>query len=363
MAKIFFIILVFQVPKGEVRMTLEAIEDYGVYTKTEIVELKNIKAPEIEPFIKARLSKFGSVQTNDFLNALIITDYEPKLKDLVNLIKELDKKGIKEFVRLETEIIPVKHVLPSSVAQLLESRLSPDGIIQFNDELNILIVTDVKSKIEDVKRILQFLDFPPPEILLYGRVIEMEEKDGKELGVDVFGILEKSYINTRYEKTYTPPLKQEEYFLGIGNQAEIIKNIQQLILKEKAKVVSEFNIKVLNNKEGKFALPPYFNLTTIPQIGSEGSITLKLKIVAGLGKELVFPHFTQKLGDTLFTTIRVKDKDTLLIGGIKIEKETKEIRGVPLLSEIPLLGYLFKREIKTKTEKNLIVIITPHIIK
>ena len=55
----------------------------SIYAKTEIVSLKNLTASEIEPFIKSRLSKFGAVQINDAANLLIITEREPKLKDLV----------------------------------------------------------------------------------------------------------------------------------------------------------------------------------------------------------------------------------------------------------------------------------------
>ena len=59
----------------------------------------------------------------------------------------------------------------------------------------------------------------------------------------------------------------------------------------------------------------------------------------------------------------VKDGETITLGGMKIDIVDTEDNGIPLLKSIPVLGYLFKREVKTHTIKDIAVIITPHIVK
>lgn len=63
------------------------------------------------------------------------------------------------------------------------------------------------------------------------------------------------------------------------------------------------------------------------------------------------------------TTVVVKDNQTVVIGGLMEEKEEENIYKVPLLGDIPLLGWLFKSKSLKKKKTNLIVFLTPHIVK
>ncbi len=62
------------------------------------------------------------------------------------------------------------------------------------------------------------------------------------------------------------------------------------------------------------------------------------------------------------TTVVVKDKQTVVIGGLMQEKEDTTIRKMPLLGDIPILGWLFKSKSSTKGKTNLLVFLTPHIM-
>ena len=63
------------------------------------------------------------------------------------------------------------------------------------------------------------------------------------------------------------------------------------------------------------------------------------------------------------TSVVVKDNQTVVIGGLMEEKEEENINKVPLLGDIPLLGWLFKSKSLNKKKTNLIVFLTPHIVK
>ena len=63
------------------------------------------------------------------------------------------------------------------------------------------------------------------------------------------------------------------------------------------------------------------------------------------------------------TKVRVKDGETIVIGGLLQKNETTTRRKIPLLGDIPILGYLFSRTDKRVDEVETMVFITPHILK
>ena len=63
------------------------------------------------------------------------------------------------------------------------------------------------------------------------------------------------------------------------------------------------------------------------------------------------------------TNLIIKNGETIVIGGIYTETDSESEGGVPWLSKIPVLGWLFKKETKTKDKTELLIFITPRIIK
>jgi general secretion pathway protein D len=63
------------------------------------------------------------------------------------------------------------------------------------------------------------------------------------------------------------------------------------------------------------------------------------------------------------TTVLVKSGDTMILGGIIQESNTRNVTKIPLLGDIPLLGYFFKYVSEQKTKTNLLIMLTPHIIQ
>jgi general secretion pathway protein D len=65
----------------------------------------------------------------------------------------------------------------------------------------------------------------------------------------------------------------------------------------------------------------------------------------------------------IVSTIRLKDGYSVLLGGLITSEDSFRVNGVPILKEIPLIKYLFSSKEKISNKKELIFIITPHIIK
>ena len=108
-------------------------------------------------------------------------------------------------------------------------------------------------------------------------------------------------------------------------------------------------------------------LQITPQITSEDNVRLELKqeisdvtTTAGLDANKVGPSTSKRAADT---TVVIKDRQTMVIGGLIRDNVTSSTSKVPFLGDIPILGWLFKYK-TSKTEKtNLMIFITPYIIK
>jgi len=101
-----------------------------------------------------------------------------------------------------------------------------------------------------------------------------------------------------------------------------------------------------------------------PQISNDQMVTLDLyqeiKAVSGYTETAVKnPKFTKR---DIKTVVRVADNQTIVIGGLVSSNKTKNINKIPILGDIPILGFLFKKKSTAVTKTNLLVFITPHII-
>ncbi len=104
-----------------------------------------------------------------------------------------------------------------------------------------------------------------------------------------------------------------------------------------------------------------------PTINDEKTVVLELEQeVSDEGPNVTvgsegtsFPSFTTTKTKT---SIIVPNKQSIVIGGIMEEKETEDYQGIPILSSIPLLGNFFRYTVEAVTKKELIIIITPHVI-
>jgi general secretion pathway protein D len=109
------------------------------------------------------------------------------------------------------------------------------------------------------------------------------------------------------------------------------------------------------------------SLEITPQITSDDSVRLEINqeisaviSTAGLNPNTVGPSTSKRSAST---TVVVKDRETMVIGGLIRDNVSSSTMKVPLLGDIPILGWLFKYK-TTKVEKvNLMIFITPYIIK
>ncbi len=196
------------VQKGSMQLNLELADPAGTDTVTDTVELKHIQASEVEPFIKARLSRYGTVQVNDALNMLIITDMDNKVKDLIKIVKKLDSPKLKDYLRLDTVVLSIKNTQAYKLINLIRDKLSSSAIVRVDGDLNALIITDLKSKIDNAKAFVAKLDVPVKQVSIEMKVVELNNGSDSKLGFDWRSILKSAQatinsLSTRQSQPFT----------------------------------------------------------------------------------------------------------------------------------------------------------------
>jgi type II secretory pathway component GspD/PulD (secretin) len=98
-----------------------------------------------------------------------------------------------------------------------------------------------------------------------------------------------------------------------------------------------------------------------PIINTDGYITTTLhterSVITGFVQQ--FPILNKRSADS---TLRVKDGETIVLGGMIDDETTKSISKIPLLGDIPVFGVLFKNVNNTKLHNEVVFLITPHIV-
>ena len=386
--------------KGTLNLAVQVEDELGYDTVSQVVELKHIKASEIEPFIQARLSRWGAVQVNDALNMVIITDKKPKLNDLVALVHQLDSPKLKEFVRLETVSIPLNYTDPNSVKGLISPQLSQEGSMIVDSSHNALVITDLSSKIDTIRGMLEKIDVFIPQVEIEAGVVEISDDYMSKVGIDwsalrtldSTGSLSTSGQNTHDNFTNTttspPPYtnntsdssnQQNWSFNGTLNFNKFFDLINVLSNKNQADVLTKTRVITANNQPGVITAgqrvyyrsvggspPPSENQSTggltvniLPQIGQGDAILLSIN--ANLDDLTGWspagnPIFENRSAQSKVT---LKDGETFVLGGMMKTTEIETEGGIPVLKDI--LPFIFSAKSKTKVKRDVLILLTPHI--
>ncbi|MFN7170088.1 MAG: secretin N-terminal domain-containing protein, partial [Candidatus Omnitrophota bacterium] len=280
--------------------------------------------------------------------------------------------------------------------------LSEYGKIIADSRTNSVIITDIPAQFPIIEEALAKLDEATPQVMIEAELLETTLGTIDKLGIewaDTIGVYTGPKLTTKF------PFRKHDFpegmdktsgmaygTISLANFSAALKLLEQ---DSETKILARPRILTLNNETAEINITAKTAVATIttvqgvvgttgiqttsaeridtgivlkvtPQVNKDGYITMALqpsvttpvKSQFFTTAEFVDPHKRE-----VKTTVRVKDGDTIVIGGLISTEDKETIKKVPLLGDIPLLGYLFKNRSKDKTDKELIVFITPHIFK
>jgi len=302
---------------------------------------------------------------------------------------------------LVTEYLPLNYSKGADVTLQLEPLLSKRGKLRADGRTNILMVRDTPSHLQQIRQLLEVLDIPTAQVMIEARIVSITNKAIKELGIQWGGMYTGKFGsgNTKtvniggsaaggsFDNTMINlpvPAASSALTFGISKLNSFAFNVRLSALEQKDLVntLSNPRVMVLDNHKAKIGQGkeiPYksadvdnpdtefkeaeLSLEVVPHVTKNGEITLELEISndsQGENTEQGEPIInTQNVN----TTLLIKDGETAVIGGIVLDNTIKQKDGVPGVSKIPLFGKLFQHDVKNVERGELVVFITPTIIK
>lgn len=290
-----------------------------------------------------------------------------------------------------------------------------DVKVTSDKENNSLIITASKQDFEVVKTILKKIDIPRDQVFVKAVIMEMYASNTISWGVDYYtfadGTNGAGRVGFRSSKNIAgllDPSSDSGAILGfgsgktvsinVGGAATEVPSLTGLIrfLKSNAggNILSTPQLTALDNEEAELEVGENVPVsqenastgTTVTSGVKREDLTIKLKITPFISPDtdsvrMKIEQDVKQLSDTpvkaaelakisvatskrrIKTAIVVNSGDTAVLGGLMSDEETENISKIPVLGDIPILGWLFKGKRKQKIKKNLMVFITPQIIR
>jgi general secretion pathway protein D len=261
-----------------------------------------------------------------------------------------------------------------------------DGIVA-NDIDNSLIVRGTPEAIEFIRRILRFLDIAPKQVLIRAEFVTVTRNDAEKFGID----WNLARVNLQTGTTrVSRPLRAHLRQLCVGEP--LVANLRAQLSQGRGRVVNAPIVVTQNNSpatvvfsttdyvEQQFVvfnqagqpttftqpipIPVPTQLTVTPRINADGTITLALfPQVSTVGRVRVgardLPRFDTQF---VFTVRRIRNGETMVLGGLVTRSDNSATTKVPLLSDLPVIGQFFRSRDRAIVENELLIFVTATIL-
>lgn len=334
------------------------------------------------------------------------------------------KKQVAELAPLRKDVIQLNYAKASDIAKIYEDNdskgtLKDDmrGSVIFDDRTNTLIVTLTQERIDELRRIVTQLDIPVRQVMIEARIVEANVDFDKSLGVrwggnfwsgdkwnswgkdGKLGVEENDDGGTvgRFPGLRTSPVNSPFVDLGaaaatsgfgIGFVTDNVILDLQLSAMEKTgsgEVVSQPKVVTADKETAKIlkgSEVPYqeasssgatstsfkqaaLSLEVTPQITPDNRVIIEVKVTKDA------PDFSQAAAtggvpsinkNEVNAKVLVADGETIVIGGVFSNTQSKSVDKVPFLGDLPYLGRLFRRDLVQDKKSELLIFLTPRIM-
>lgn len=291
---------------------------------------------------------------------------------------------------INSEVIKINWINVDEALNSLPDAFPRTNIKILKDQ-NALAIVGTQQLIDKIKEYIYQIDKPAPQIMIEALIVDYSTSFGTELGLQE-GKYQEGHLNLNLFPDAVIPLPLT-YKSGKLDK-EFAVSLRALVNEGKATIRANPRIATLNGREASIdVLTMYryreqrYNEATgrlepvgVPRAVETG-IKLKIKPWVTASNEInidVSPEVSDKTGETevsagggalpitserrIQTTIRVKDGETIIIGGLVQSKKSESEARTPILGRIPIIGYLFKKLSKGESQSQLVIYITPHIL-
>ena len=323
------------------------------------------------------------------------------------------QQQVSDLAPLRTEYVQVDYAKASELADILKSDkstlLSERGNVTVDERTNTLLIQDTADNIENARRLISRLDIPVRQVLIESRIVIATDDFNKELGVrfgvdrdttnnDGQGVILGGNSDAITNLGNNQALGTERFNVNLpaNNPAGSIGlalaklpfgtllelELSAMQAEGRGEVVSSPRVITANQKEAHIEQGveiPYqeasssgatsvsfkkavLSLSVTPQITPDDRIVMDLSVT----KDQVGQIFSGVPSiDTreVNTQVLVDNGETVVLGGIYEQTKNDQVTRVPFFGDLPLVGALFRSKIQKNNKSELLVFVTPKVVK
>ncbi|KPW70243.1 Type IV pilus bioproteinsis protein PilQ [Pseudomonas syringae pv. coriandricola] len=313
-------------------------------------------------------------------------------------------KQIAELAPLRRELLQVNYAKAADIAKLFQSVTSAEskaderGSITVDDRTNNIIAYQTQDRLDELRRIVSQLDIPVRQVMIEARIVEANVDYDKELGVRWGGATNTSGDSnwstgtsaggsTANSSTFVD-MGAANATSGIGlgfltNNTMLDLELTAMEKTGNGEIVSQPKVvtsdketaKILKGTEVPYQESSSSGATTVsfkeaslslevtPQITPDNRIIMEVKVTKDepdyVNAVLGVPPIKK---NEVNAKVLISDGETIVIGGVFSNTQSKSVDKVPFLGDVPYLGRLFRRDVVSESKSELLVFLTPRIM-
>jgi type IV pilus assembly protein PilQ len=340
------------------------------------------------------------------------------IDSLANIAKQQGEEASARDSKIRAEplvdrVFYIRNLQATELLTALRQYLSPRGLMQQSIGSNALVVRDTETSVGILKQLVDGLDLEVPQVQIEARIVQADTTYSRSLGVQwgiqnleqlgsshgvanfrtgntgVFGAQTSNFLvnlpATVGGLTSTPGVG---FTIGRTDGALLDMRLSAGELLGLSKVIAAPKVTTLDKREAKISqgesipfqttslqgtqttfVDANLELNVTPQITSrdpkETGKLIMMKVRAtrnavGARSNPAGPSIDRREANT---QVNIRDGETMVIGGVFIDTQSNTVSGIPYLSRVPVLGWLFKQKTEAVAKQELLIFLTPTIVK
>jgi type IV pilus secretin PilQ/predicted competence protein len=375
---------------SEIRSAMTFLADYG--------KVNVVVAPDVTGTVTIRLRDVNWRDAMDIIgrtyDLAIVDDRAGYIRVMksesyrMELTKQSEHDANQmKLVPLETKIVKIANSVAGDMVETVKNLMTERGKVVADTRSNSLVIQEIPENMQPVMDYIATLDSPAKQIKISAQLLEISSEGLQELGVN--WMLNGSYVT----EGGTQSTQTGEVMADVGAEdpigrysVQILSHdwsldafVETMVKSGKGKIIAHPEITTVENKEARIQMG---QKVPVKQFDESGNVVIKFEEIGTIltvtphitAENQVLMHLRPERSTFEFdaagvvintnnaeTNVIVSNGQTAVIGGLTTQDEVETEYGVPVLKDIPILGYLFKFTTKNSESRDLVIFVTPTI--
>ncbi|MGL4512032.1 MAG: secretin N-terminal domain-containing protein [Lacipirellulaceae bacterium] len=395
-------------------LVVSKLADLGQVNPFFVSETIPVGAAEVQEVVEAaRLMSTpqGQVRALPAAGAILVVDFPDRVQKIRDLVKQIaatsagrgrSTGNVNGPQQVEVVYARMHYVPAADAVAALTAVLSPVGRIASVDAENRLVVIDYPENVRMVEAVIARIDRPRPQVNIKALIYDIALSDLEEIGINWNALSSGTVDPTTGAPTAGNGLLANSVtkqpfggaspgntfsFFSLNSNFNLQAVIRALQRAEDSRLLADPNVTVQDNEQASIesiSEIPFQQLTQTAAGGQIGTTSfkqagIKLDVLPHIARDgtidlTVVPEYSRLAGFTpgdnqpiidtrrATTRLRIADRQTLMIAGMRQRSDVGDFNGIPYLKDIRYLGHLFRARSTTIEESELVVFLTPEIV-